>query len=346
MTKQLNPLELAARVLRPQVFVRLIAPFILALAMHNNLRAPGPGVIGALLALSLMWIAATSWNDLSDTGADVVNVRDDPGRPLARGETTRGALRALAIVAAVASLVIACIDGVAVAAVMAGVLVVAAAYSLRPMRLGARPYLPYPALGVAYGAAPYLLALAAMHIDIGARDAAVAGILSAMFAGRMLLKDFRDVRGDELIGKPTFLLRHGAFATTTLAGLLIAAATGALVVCMGLPTWATAATIAYVGATGGYLWRVGHAPSWTDQAVAIILIVRSSAAFFMVLALAAMQNQSQIDASMAALLGALLGTTVVVTHITNIPISAGARRGLRAPLRELVPGIALFPLPL
>ena len=45
--------------------------------------------------------------------------------------------------------------------------------------------------------------------------------LYAGFVGRILLKDFRDVRGDALFGKRTFLVRHGRGATCTLSAIFM-----------------------------------------------------------------------------------------------------------------------------
>lgn len=48
------------------------------------------------------------------------------------------------------------------------------------------------------------------------------GALYLGFIGRILLKDFRDVRGDALFGKRTFLVRHGRRATCAVsAGCLV-----------------------------------------------------------------------------------------------------------------------------
>ena len=48
----------------------------------------------------------------------------------------------------------------------------------------------------------------------------VAG-LYAGFIGRIVLKDFRDVRGDSLFGKRTFLVRHGRRATCRLSATFL-----------------------------------------------------------------------------------------------------------------------------
>ena len=70
------------------------------------------------------------------------------------------------------------------------------------------------------------------------------------FIGRILLKDFRDVRGDLLFGKRTFLVRHGRRPTCALAlgcwltGSFVLAAIGykspALVVAYGAFAFVTA----------------------------------------------------------------------------------------------------------
>ncbi|MEO8329985.1 MAG: hypothetical protein ABI586_08275, partial [Candidatus Nanopelagicales bacterium] len=55
--------------------------------------------------------------------------------------------------------------------------------------------------------------LLACRAEITPRDLTLLAGLYVAFVGRILLKDFRDVTGDEMFGKRTFLLRHGRRVT-------------------------------------------------------------------------------------------------------------------------------------
>jgi hypothetical protein len=58
----------------------------------------------------------------------------------------------------------------------------------------------------------------------------MAGGLYLGFIGRILLKDFRDVRGDALFGKRTFLVRHGRRATCSVSAAAFVAGTVGMLV--------------------------------------------------------------------------------------------------------------------
>jgi 4-hydroxybenzoate polyprenyltransferase len=148
---------------------------------------------------------ATCVNDLFDVEIDRVNAAH---RPLASGQTTRRALLLIALAAACASFLLA-----PSTAVIALSLVFNVAYSAPPLRICARPLLAAPSLAVAYVALPYALGLAAAGVALSWFDARLVVALVVLFAGRMLLKDFRDRRGDALFGKRTFLLTYGKRTT-------------------------------------------------------------------------------------------------------------------------------------
>jgi 4-hydroxybenzoate polyprenyltransferase len=62
-------------------------------------------------------------------------------------------------------------------------------------------------------AVPFLVGLFSVRQTIGGRELVLLAGLYLTFIGRILLKDFRDVRGDAMFGKRTFLVRHGAART-------------------------------------------------------------------------------------------------------------------------------------
>jgi hypothetical protein len=103
--------------------------------------------------------------------------------------------------------------------VVAGGVLLAAGYSLRPVRLADRGIVAPLALPAGYVAVPYLAGVLAVRPDVHGRDLAVLAGLYVGFVGRILLKDFRDVRGDALFGKRTFLVRHGRRATCAVSAV-------------------------------------------------------------------------------------------------------------------------------
>lgn len=152
-------------------------------------------------------------NDLSDEAIDRVNLPGDRRRPLAAGLCGRRELTVVGVTAAtIAVTASAALHRPAVAVTTAG-LALGAAYSLRPVRIADRGAVASLLLPAGYVAVPYLLGVMAVRGSVTAADLRLLGGLYAGFIGRILLKDFRDVRGDALFGKRTFLVRHGRRAT-------------------------------------------------------------------------------------------------------------------------------------
>jgi 4-hydroxybenzoate polyprenyltransferase len=155
-------------------------------------------------------------NDLADEAIDRVNLPGDRRRPLVTGATTRRELATIGVTAAAVALAVAATLGWAALAVTAAGLAVSAGYSLRPVRIADRGAVASMVLPACYVAVPYLLGLLAGGRGVRPADLALLAGLYLGFIGRILLKDFRDVRGDALFGKRTFLVRHGRRRTCAL----------------------------------------------------------------------------------------------------------------------------------
>jgi 4-hydroxybenzoate polyprenyltransferase len=180
--------------------------------------AAGSG--GALLPLFTTVLIVGSWfaalvcvNDLGDEAIDRVNLPGDANRPLVTGAASRRQVTAIGAGAAALALGVAWIEGPIVAAVVAAGLALGAAYSLPPFRLCGRGLVAAAVLPAGYVAVPFLVG--ALGTDATPRGTAFAVLpgLYLVFMGRILLKDFRDVEGDALFGKRTFLVRYGRRAT-------------------------------------------------------------------------------------------------------------------------------------
>jgi 4-hydroxybenzoate polyprenyltransferase len=163
----------------------------------------------ALLVVIGFLLFSVAVNDLADQAIDRVNLPGDQRRPLAAGTATRRELAVVGVTAAVVALAAsAMLHWAAIIAVAAG-LAVSAAYSLRPIRVADRGVVACLLLPAGYVAVPYLVGVFSARGSATADDLALLGGLYVGFIGRIVLKDFRDVRGDALFGKRTFLVRHG-----------------------------------------------------------------------------------------------------------------------------------------
>jgi len=93
--------------------------------------------------------------------------------------------------------------------------------------------------------------------------------LYLLFAGRIILKDFRDREGDAAFGKPTFLLKYGKRATC-LASLCALSAGDALLVASLADRWWLAALLQlYFVSIAIMLFRLYRVSNRRDEQVSI-----------------------------------------------------------------------------
>jgi 4-hydroxybenzoate polyprenyltransferase len=193
---------------RPAVIV------LLGLFAATGLAEGGAGNDPAKLLRVLVIVMAFLFfsvvvNDLADEAIDRVNLAGDPSRPLVCGSSTRHELRVIAWTTGAVALIAAALANPPVLVVVIAGLGLSVSYSQRPVRLADRGAVASLVLPAGYVAVPYLVGVLSARGQVTGRDLALLGGLYVGFIGRILLKDFRDVRGDALFGKRTFLVRHG-----------------------------------------------------------------------------------------------------------------------------------------
>jgi len=152
-------------------------------------------------------------NDLADARIDAVNLPTEARRVLVAGTAHRRHLLMVATASLLLTLGVAAGLGQGALWVAAAGLAVSTTYSVGPVRLAERGLVASLALPACYVAVPYLLGVLAARGSVLAADVPMLVALYVGFIGRILLKDFRDVRGDALFGKRTFLVRHGRALT-------------------------------------------------------------------------------------------------------------------------------------
>jgi len=233
-------------VARPAVLILLglFAETGLAVAGH----AEDPVLLGQVLAVVVGFLMfSVACNDLADEAIDRVNLPHDRRKPLVAGISTRRDMLVTAVASATLALGVSAFLRWPAILVTAAGLALSAAYSLPPLRLAKRGAVASLMLPACYVATPYLLGVYATGTGVGARELLLLAGLYVGFVGRILLKDFRDVRGDALFGKRTFLVRHGRRATCVfsaccwLAGavlLMVAAPHATPVLLLGMAAYA------------------------------------------------------------------------------------------------------------
>jgi 4-hydroxybenzoate polyprenyltransferase len=205
--------RLAVMMVRPPVAVVILLFAAIGVAQGGHGDALHPLFTVVPLILAGWFVHATVLNDLGDEAIDRVNLTSARGRPLVSGDATRGELRALGRAAAAVALAAALAVDWRVALVAAAGLLLSAAYSVPPLRLCQRGAVASLLLPAGYVAVPYLVGLLSVQSSVGREDVVLLAALYVTFVGRIMLKDFRDVEGDAMFGKRTFLVRHGRQAT-------------------------------------------------------------------------------------------------------------------------------------
>lgn len=265
---------LSLEMLRYRVAVMLWMFMLLGAAYHGITRLPPVDLLALSIALAASYVAATTVNDIADAEIDKVNHPRGRGRPLVAGTATPRDLWVLNAVAAAVALGAGAVVGPRGLLVVAVSLVIGYVYSLEPFLLSYRPYTATPVLAVAYVLAPYAHGLALADVLPGRRDALFAGALFALFMARIVLKDFRDLPGDRMFGRRTFLIRHGKPATCLVSVLALAVGTTLLLLALPLSPLLDAVVLLYVAAVAFQLHRLSRTSDPHREQVAIGLAAR------------------------------------------------------------------------
>jgi 4-hydroxybenzoate polyprenyltransferase len=332
-------------VLRVRALVTLARPAVLLLVMMSAavaLAASGAGdrpsaLVPVAVAVTGFILFAVAVNDLADEAVDRVNLPGVAGRPLVLGQAGR---RDMVIVAAVsAGLALAAAPFLGVTGVVVAVgLVFGAAYSLPPLRLSGRGALAPLLLPAGFVAVPFLLGLAAGGAPLAGRNLVLLVGLYVGFVGRILLKDFRDVRGDALFGKRTFLVRHGRAATCRASQVFWVFGAVTLVAAprMSAAVAASEAVLLAVALVLLERLRTDLGPRRDEAIISAIAIVGRA------MVLVVIAHLSALDAGKSPLFtaGLVIGLTALMLADVGAMLVHGPRTRLRLPDDMLAPPAA------
>ena len=276
----LKPVRLAVAVLRPPLFLLFLLFAAIGLAQAGNAEQVHPLFTVVALVVAGWFINAGAVNDLADEMIDRVNFPGAGKRPLSSGQATRGQMLALALVSGAVSLGVAFAVNWRVGLVVTAALALSAAYSLPPVRISARGGLASFLLPAGYVAFPYLVGLFTVQASISVEQLILLAGLWVSFIGRILLKDFRDVEGDAMFGKRTFLLRHGRRTTCLVSAACWVAGAASLLLLVPLASPVLAGFVVFVAAALYGLWELAKKTSRFEEwaiVAAIAMIGRGMA---------------------------------------------------------------------
>jgi 4-hydroxybenzoate polyprenyltransferase len=168
--------------------------------------------IFALILIILVTIHANSINDYADRDIDSVNLKDANDRPLVTKDISLNKFWIIHFASGAVALALSFFYEPAVVLLSLAVIAIDYAYSLKPFRLAYRPIISPLLLSVSY--VFYSFSLGYFSVSTTKEYPWLLSIgLCFGFVARMLLKDFRDAKGDKRYGKVTFLLQYGITST-------------------------------------------------------------------------------------------------------------------------------------
>jgi 4-hydroxybenzoate polyprenyltransferase len=257
------------RLLRYRVAVMIVLFMLLGAAWHRGPTAIDGSVLLMVLALASSYVSATSVNDIADKEIDEINHPGDPGRPLVTGAAKIADLWVVFGASGVLAVALPLVIGTAAAGIMLLSVVIGVLYSLPPVALSYRTLLAPLTLAVAYVGIPYWAGVVAVGGSLRAFDLPLLGALYLLFAGRIILKDFRDREGDAAYGKPTFLLQHGKRATCLVSFGAVCAGDALLVATLAGRWWLAALLQIYILGIAVMLYRLYRVDGREDEQLSI-----------------------------------------------------------------------------
>ena len=208
--------------LRYRVAVLLLMFLFVGVGVHQKITVFNYNYILAGLALLFSYVSATTINDIVDKKIDKINHPHGLGRPLVSGEANEKELYVLNIITSILALVIVIPIGWNAVAIMSISLLISYIYSIEPIKISYRTHFAHIFLSIAYVLVPYCLGVFTASKNFIQGDFIFMSAFTILFFGRIILKDFRDRRGDSKYGKPTFLLKYGKNATCLISVISVA----------------------------------------------------------------------------------------------------------------------------
>jgi 4-hydroxybenzoate polyprenyltransferase len=262
-------LALYWNLLRYRVAVMIVLFMLLGAAWHRGLTAIDAPVLLMILALASSYVSATSVNDIADREIDEINHPGDKGRPLVTGAAGTADLWMLFGASSALAVVLALPAGSGAADIMLLSVVIGTLYSLPPARLSYRTFLAPLTLAVAYVGIPYWAGVVVVGESLRTSDVPLLTALYLLFAGRIVLKDFRDREGDTAFGKPTFLLKYGKKATCLASFCALFTGDALLVTSLADRWWLAALLQLYFACIVIMLYRLYRVSSRKDEQLSI-----------------------------------------------------------------------------
>ncbi|MDQ6610771.1 MAG: UbiA prenyltransferase family protein [Bacteroidota bacterium] len=188
-------------------------------AASKNQQSFDYRIVLVAILLGALFINATTVNDIADEKIDKVNLVSDKSRPLVTSQVKKNDLKILSLFSLFLAIIAAfLIKPILILLVIISV-IISYTYSMPPAKISYRGFLAPLYLSISYVVIPYIIGISLHTEGINSENMVLLLGLYISFIGRIILKDFRDVKGDKMYGKRTFLVRYGPKITCEAAGI-------------------------------------------------------------------------------------------------------------------------------
>jgi 4-hydroxybenzoate polyprenyltransferase len=290
----MNALKLFVKMLRPQVAVVLVLFAVLGMAQGGYRQQLVWQLLGVVIVIVAWWVNATTINDLADYEIDRINLKGAAERPLANKQATRRQIMALSLFSAMAGLGVGFVLDARIGVLVLICLLLNYAYSMPPAKISHRGAQAPLLLPIGYVVLPYLVGAWSLDESITRKGQLILAAIYISFIGRIILKDFRDVKGDAKFGKRTFLLRYGRKATCITSAIGLAVGSSILLAVIPLNLVIVFIFEALLGCALFGLYKLYKTHGRVVELIVIGSIVRAaSGAVIILLALLLLQNNGK-----------------------------------------------------
>ena len=316
----MKQLRLFWHLLRYRVAIMLILFLLLSLSLHQKLTTNLAIIILGCISLALSYVSATSINDIADARIDAINHPKSIGRPLITGEAKKSDLIILFSLASIGALIFALFINWWALLIIGCSILINVLYSLPPIRLSYRTFLAPIILGVAYVGLPFMLGIVISKSSLNLNNLLWILGLYIMFIGRIILKDFRDRKGDSKFHKPTFLLKYGKTATCVFSYIAIIIGGSLLIAITYKKIWLSIIIALYIISIIIMLRRLQLSPEGEQEQLSIGVGAKMGNGLLITLLCAFALEQSGVNSKTTILITSFL-TLIFVANYINFLIN-------------------------
>ena len=227
ISKVLNYIRVLRGLLRVKTYYLIILYYLVGYLIFDtsnisNLKLSLKFCLSAMV-IALWYINGTSLNDYADQEIDKINLKKTHERPLLEKAVSRKQILVVSVFSAAMSLIFSLMISKEVMLVTTAFIFLNIIYSLKPFEVSHKGELAILLLPLGYVVFPILLGVYSTGNTLNSFAIVLICALYLQFISRIILKDYRDVKGDARFGKKTFLLKYGNKLTCRVAQLSLGA---------------------------------------------------------------------------------------------------------------------------